>query len=380
MSTGKPKKLRSFTAKSETWEVYKTHLDLVARLNRWGDSSVLEHFCTELAGEALEFYCSLSPGDRDDYGTVMTAMAQRFGTMVNAEAVRTKLETRKQKPNETLEQLATDIRMLAYKVYATDTFERREAETVRCFMKAVRDEHIVQALIQAHPVLSMSEALAIAVKARELTGAFLPKRSSVRTVQEESTVGTQSSSSGSNSVAEFLKQGDPELYAVYVAQEAGKALDRKGVGKGKGGGGNAQNRLCWYCQSADHWAKDCYLHPKNWPSEFKDMLRSGQLYQQPKSAPAGGNARTSQAQSGSGSQTTSNQKTGGQGTNGTGNGQKKGSRRKKNGGNASGGNNAGGSGPRQQPLTGETNAGASAIAASSAAVTPPAPTQGTGNA
>ena len=105
----KPKKLRSFSAKGETWEVYKTHLELVARLNRWDDTTVLDNFCTGLSGEALEFYCSLSSADRRDYSSVMTAMAQRFGTMVNAEAVRSRLETRKQKPNETLEQLATDV-------------------------------------------------------------------------------------------------------------------------------------------------------------------------------------------------------------------------------------------------------------------------------
>ena len=377
---GKPKKLRSFTAKTETWEVYKTHLDLVARLNRWDEARVLENFCTELAGEALEFYCSLSPSDRDDYSTVMTSMAQRFGTMVNAEAVRSKLENRRQKPSETLEQLATDIRMLAYKVYSTDTFERREAETVRCFMKAVRDEHIVQALIQAHPVLSMSEALVIAVKARELTGAFLPKRTAVRTVQDESaTASTQSGKGNSNAVAEFLKQGDPELYAVYVAQEASKAFDRKGTGKGKGGGGNVHNRLCWYCQSQDHWAKDCYLHPKNWPSEFKEMLRSGKLYQQPMSAQAAGMASSSQTQSGNGSQTCSNQNAGGQGAKGTGKGRKKGWRQKKNGGNANGGNNAKqGGGAQQQPQDG-TNAGGT-LMMSPAAVTSPSPSQGTGNA
>lgn len=64
----------------------------------------------------------------------------------------------------TLEQLATDIRMLAYKVYGSDTFQRREAEEVKCFIKAVKNEHIVQALIQVHPVLSMVNVLKIVVR------------------------------------------------------------------------------------------------------------------------------------------------------------------------------------------------------------------------
>ena len=65
--SGKPKKLRSFSAKAESWEVYKTHLDLVARLNRWDESITLEHFCSELSGEAQEFYCSIGLRDRENY-------------------------------------------------------------------------------------------------------------------------------------------------------------------------------------------------------------------------------------------------------------------------------------------------------------------------
>jgi hypothetical protein len=218
------------------------------------------------------------------------------------------------------------------------------------------------------------------VKARELTGAFLPKRTAVRTAQDESaTAGTQSDENDSNAVAEFLKQGDPELYSVYVAQEASKAFDRKGAGNGKGGGRNARNHLCWYCQSQDHWAKDCYLHPKNWPSEFKEMLRSGKLYQQPVSALAAGMASFAQTQSGNGPQTCSNQNAGGQGTNGAGKGRKNGSRRKKNGGNANGGNNANNGGGFQQQSHDGTNAGGTSVM-SPAAVTSPSPSQGTGNA
>ena len=187
----KARKLRGYSGgKEETWEVYRTHLEIVQRCNAWDEPTTLWHFCSELSGVALEYYSSLGLIERESYEKVMAAMAQRFGSMINLEAVsrvRSRLEGLRQKADQTIEDLSTQARTLAFAVYAGDATERREAEAVRCFMRALSSKDIVQALIQASPIATMTEATYLAIKARELGQAFLQKQkpAAVRLVETE---------------------------------------------------------------------------------------------------------------------------------------------------------------------------------------------------
>jgi hypothetical protein len=115
----------------------------------------------------------------------MPTMAQRFGSMVNLEAARSHLGVLWQKDDQSIKDLLTQARTLAFAVYTEDARERREAEAVRCFMRALSSKDIVQALIQASPIATMTEATDLAIKARELGQAFLQKPSAVRRVETE---------------------------------------------------------------------------------------------------------------------------------------------------------------------------------------------------
>ena len=170
--------------------MYRTHLEIVQCCNTWDEPTTLWHFCSELSGVALEYYSSLGLIERESYEKVMAAMAQRFGSMINLEAVsrvRSRLEGLRQKADQTIEDLSTQARTLAFAVYAGDATERREAEAVRCFMRALSSKDIVQALIQASPIATMTEATDLAIKARELGQAFLQKQkpAAVRLVETE---------------------------------------------------------------------------------------------------------------------------------------------------------------------------------------------------
>lgn len=310
----KPKKLRGFSAKGENWEVYKTHLEIVRKMNNWNDATTLGNFCSELSDSALEFYSSLDAEERDDYTRVMTAMAQRFGTMVDQEAVRSRLEGMRQKPNQTLEDLATQVRQLAYAVYVNDTQERRENEAIRCFMRAVRPEDIVQALIQASPISSMAVALRIAVRAREMGSAFLNKAKSARMLQGNegsppngdsepeswpSTMDelahlnyTSSSTEGEATVAQTIAANRwPEdrtpvpAWAVEQLREVTKqlrvSLQEQGVIPKTSGGGatgapsNQKIRApCWLCGATNHWASTCVYRPQHWPDWMKEVVQA----------------------------------------------------------------------------------------------------------
>ena len=275
----KPKKLRPYSARGETWEVYRTHLDIVSGLNKWAPPETLSQFTSELSADALEFFGSLDVAERDDHDKVMAAMSQRFGTMMNTEAVRGRLESRRQRPQETVEELAADIRTMAYSVYANDTPQRRESEAVRCLMKAIDNEGIVYALIQASPVDSMSRAVEVAVKAREMAQSFLgkPRRSSVRALQAESAPMEQGD-------ADAEWEPDSEEEEAFLCAAFGPQYGGRGRGRGRtfGSGpyrgrqqsteGTNPSRPCWFCQEDGHWSKECIYRPKNWPDWLRKQI------------------------------------------------------------------------------------------------------------
>ena len=276
----KPKKLRPYTAKTETWEVYKTHMEIVSGLNKWSQQETLWQFTSELSGDALEFYGSLEIAERDDYGKVMASMSQRFGTMVNVEAVRSRLESRKQRTHETVEELAADIRTMAYSVYANDTPSRREEEAVRCFMKALADDNLVYALIQASPIPSMAQAMTVAVQAREMAQCYMGKsrRGSVRVAQAERTT------EGYGDEDENWEPDSEEEETFRCAAFGPQSYGGRGFGRGRAYGsgpyrgrppnpeGAKPSRPCWFCQEDGHWSKECIYRPKNWPAWLREEI------------------------------------------------------------------------------------------------------------
>lgn len=172
----------------------------------------------------------------------------------------------------------------------------------------------------------------------------MPKRETVLAAEVEAQSGDQSYSGelckkgdpdlrSDESDLESLEKGDPELHSAESAEESSALFDheRQNGTEEKGGAGRAvPNRLCWYCKSSEHWAKDCYLHPKNWPDWLKAQLFYAQYTQHPMPV-VGPFSGSSQAwPPPQGSQPISAQNADGQGAgNGTGNSPRRGNGRKR---------------------------------------------------
>ena len=262
----KPKKLRGYSGKEESWEVYQTHLDIVQRLNQWDDAAMLIHFCSELSSSALEFYGSLDWPTQQTFDGVKTAMAQRFGSMTSTESTRHQLENLRQRPDQSLQDLGQQVRRLAYHVYADDLPARREQEAVRSFMKAISSQEVIRALVGGQLIGSMSQAIELAVRAQEMNKAFLgrPKAAMIRSVRADETD------------KEFQDE-DPDSTSQEEWVEDIRAFVAKGYPGFRGGKGfnpskketDKPARPCWLCQGEGHWSRDCVYAPKNWPDWLK---------------------------------------------------------------------------------------------------------------
>jgi hypothetical protein len=262
----KPKKLRGFSGKGESWDVYLTHLDIVQRLNQWDDAAMLIHFCSELSETALEFYGSLDWQTQQTFNGVKCAMAQRFGTMSNVEATRHQLENLRQRPDQSLQDLGQQVRRLAYNVYADDLPSRREKEAVRSFMKAISSQEVIRALVGGQQLGSMTQAIELAVRAQEMNKAFLgrPKAAMIRMVRADE-------------ADEDDQEDEPDAATKEELVEHIRAFVARGYPGFRGGKGynpakkdeDKPARPCWLCQGEGHWSRECMYAPKNWPEWLK---------------------------------------------------------------------------------------------------------------
>ena len=196
--------------------------------------------------------------------------SSRFATLANPQAVHGRLEKLRQKTDQTIEDLAQEVRNLVSVIYQDYPWEQREREAVHAFMRAVVSKEIVQALIQAGPVTTMEQALLVALSVRDLGQVYLnkPKNTPVRMVE-------------GGSDREVIPETEEDEY--YSDEEGLRVADSGGRYKGRSNGsGNRPGRTdgyrtrgnCWLCGESQHFAQDCDYRPSNWPDWLKEGVRN----------------------------------------------------------------------------------------------------------
>ena len=112
----------------ETFRDWLEQFELVASLGDWDDKTKLVNLVTRLRGQAYAFYRSCTLQQRAKYATLVTELTKRF-TPVQIQAVQSSLfHERKQKPRETVDAYAQDLRQRFYKAYPTVQQGTRDAE------------------------------------------------------------------------------------------------------------------------------------------------------------------------------------------------------------------------------------------------------------
>ena len=123
-----PKYTGEEQSQGETFRDWLEQFELVASLGEWDEKTKLVNLVTRLRGQAYAFYRSCTLQQRACYATLVTELTKRF-TPVQIQAVQSSLfHDRKQKPRETVDAYAQDLRQRFYKAYPTVQQGTREAE------------------------------------------------------------------------------------------------------------------------------------------------------------------------------------------------------------------------------------------------------------
>ncbi|GBM41522.1 hypothetical protein AVEN_261547-1 [Araneus ventricosus] len=156
--------VKSLTFDGQTsWTVFKTQFDVVSSANGWNNRVKASQLVASLRGTAAEVLQGIPSDKLTDLMTIENALEARFGDSHLTQFYRTELKTRRQKPGESLQALAADVKRLMSLAYAECPMDVQESLAVQFFVDAIRDEDM-QLRTRLMDFTDLKSALAYSMK------------------------------------------------------------------------------------------------------------------------------------------------------------------------------------------------------------------------
>ncbi|GBL73296.1 hypothetical protein AVEN_175240-1 [Araneus ventricosus] len=173
--------IKSLTFDGQTsWTVFKTQFDVVSSTNGWTDFVKASQLVASLQGSAADVLQGIPADKLTDLTTIEKALESRFGDSHLTHFYRTELKTRRQKPGESLQELAADVERLMSLAYAKCPQDVRDSLAAQYFVDAIRDEEtqlstrlmdftdLKSTLVYSMKFESAKSASKISIKARSI--------------------------------------------------------------------------------------------------------------------------------------------------------------------------------------------------------------------
>jgi hypothetical protein len=145
------------------YEDYRVQFQMLAELNGWTESCKALYLAGCLNKSARSVLNDLTPADRYDYEKLDKALRERYGTEDQAELFKAKLRSRVKLKEESLQELAHDIRRLVRLAYPGAAMQMHEDLTKDQFVEALGDGEIRWSVFQSRP-RNLTEALKVAME------------------------------------------------------------------------------------------------------------------------------------------------------------------------------------------------------------------------
>ena len=217
---------------------------MIARLNRWNDTTKAMELATSLKGPAVSILTDLEPEHRRDYGRLVSALTARFEPDNQSEVFRAQLKGKRRRGQEALAELAQDVRTLTRKAYPSADLTIRETIARDCFIDALNDAELEWSVYREKPA-SLTDALTTALEHEAFkTGRLKRTAGANQVVRAQQEITPKKQESEADRVLERLV-----AFLENREKSPKPARDRKDSPKGKG--------ACFYCGSRDHYIAKC---------------------------------------------------------------------------------------------------------------------------
>jgi hypothetical protein len=210
------------------WEVYLNHFELCAELGNWGPREKVLTLAASLRGQAQFFYVTISKEERGSYLGLTHKLGQRFGRARQQPMWMSRLESRKRSPEESVANLADDLKCMTQRAYPGLDHQAHEMLALNQLYKSIS------------PELKFKCISIVDGGARRKASIYM-----VENVPEQQ--------------AKVDKSSQPLEKAVQDLQECVRKLMMGQSTNNKPPYSNARSgpRLCYNCQSPQHMIRDC---------------------------------------------------------------------------------------------------------------------------
>ena len=132
-------KLPSFDGK-EDWKVWVSRFEAIAERRQWDDDTKLDNILPKLQGRAGDFvFTQLPKQTLECYSELVKELNSRFRVVETKRTFAAKFSQRVQRPNETVEEYAADLKRLYSKAHQSRDARTRQEDLVRRFLDGLRD-------------------------------------------------------------------------------------------------------------------------------------------------------------------------------------------------------------------------------------------------
>ena len=132
-------KLPSFDGK-EDWKVWVSRFEAIAEKRQWDDDIKLDNLLPKLQGRAGDFvFTQLPKQTLECYSELVKELNSRFRVVETKRTFAAKFSQRVQRPNETVEEYAADLKRLYSKAHQSRDAKTRQEDLVRRFLDGLRD-------------------------------------------------------------------------------------------------------------------------------------------------------------------------------------------------------------------------------------------------
>ena len=132
-------KFPSFDGK-EDWKVWISRFEEIAERRNWDNDMKLDNLLPKLQGRAGDFVFTQLPKDTlKCYPELVKELNSRFRVVETKRTFASKFSQRVQKPNETVEEYAADLKRLYSKAYQQRDAKTRQEDLVRKFLDGLKD-------------------------------------------------------------------------------------------------------------------------------------------------------------------------------------------------------------------------------------------------
>ena len=149
---------------------YLTQFGIIAEINQWSCDSKALHLASCLTGIARSLLSELDSVSRRNFTSLVSALQSRFGTVNRAEVYRAQLKNRVRQRNETIPELAQNIRKLTRQAYPGANSDLIDTLALDHFIDSLLDSETRLRFRECSPKnIQEVETLAVKLEAQRMT-------------------------------------------------------------------------------------------------------------------------------------------------------------------------------------------------------------------